>query len=95
MIPEMGPAHFWDSIDMNEKLREVFAQSLGIALQQVTDELTYATIPEWDSVAHMALVSAIEEAFDVMLSAEEVIDISSFSKAQEIVERYVPPKTKQ
>jgi acyl carrier protein len=37
----------------------------------------------------MALIAAIEEGFDIMLDAEDVINMSSFSKAKEIVTRYL------
>jgi acyl carrier protein len=36
----------------------------------------------------MTLVAEIEATFDIMLSSEEVIDLSSFDKAREIVIRH-------
>ena len=54
-------------------------------LEDIRDDLQYATIPQWDSVAHMTLIAAIEEGFDIMIDAEDVIDMSSFAKAKEIV----------
>ena len=74
---------------MEEKLREVFSQVLGMDASQVTDELQYAVAEGWDSVAHMSLIAAIEEAFDIMIDAEDVIDMSSFKKARDIVAKYL------
>lgn len=71
-----------------QKLREIFAESLGIELFQVTDELTYNTIPEWDSIAHMALISDIDDQFDTMLDTDDVLDMSTFAKAKEILTKY-------
>ena len=74
---------------MNEqKLKEVFVGALGIDESQVTDELTYNGIPEWDSVAHMALVAEIDDTFDTMLDTDDVLDLSSFAKAKEILAKY-------
>lgn len=74
---------------MNEqKLREIFAESLGIDLATVTDDLTYNGIPEWDSIAHMALISEIDDQFDTMLDTDDVLDMSSFAKAKEILTKY-------
>lgn len=70
------------------KLIEVFSDSLGVDISLISDGLTYNSIPEWDSIAHMALVAAIEEAFDIMIDTEDVIDMSSFVKAKEIVRKY-------
>ena len=74
---------------MNDTLKKVFSTSLGVALEMVTDDLAYADAPEWDSVAHIALIAAIEEAFDIMIDAEDVIDMSSFAKAKQIVYKYL------
>ncbi|KGR86915.1 acyl carrier protein [Lysinibacillus boronitolerans] len=71
-----------------EKLQQIFAQSLEIDAIHVVDELTYNSIPEWDSVAHMALVAEIEDQFDVMLDTDDVLDMSSFAKAKEILAKY-------
>ena len=71
-----------------QKLRGIFAESLGIDISQVTDELAYNTIPEWDSIAHMALISEIDEAFDTMLDTDDVLDMSTFAKAKEILTKY-------
>ncbi|EKD99186.1 MAG: hypothetical protein ACD_23C00090G0010 [uncultured bacterium] len=74
---------------MENKLKSIFAENLGIDESIVVDSLRYAEIPQWDSVAHMALVAAIEEGFDIMIDTEDVIDMSSFEKAKQIVAKYL------
>lgn len=74
---------------MESKLKNIFAESLGIDESIVTDSLRYGEIPQWDSVAHMALVAAIEEGFDIMIETEDVIDMSSFEKAKQIATKYL------
>lgn len=71
-----------------QKLREIFAEALGIDKSLVTDELAYNTIPEWDSIAHMALISEIDDTFDTMLDTDDVLDMSTFAKAKEILVKY-------
>ncbi|WP_037287240.1 acyl carrier protein [Saccharibacillus sacchari] len=73
---------------MEQKLRTIFAESLEIPEERVKDELEYNTLPEWDSISHMSLIAAIEDSFDIMLDTEDVIDMSSFGKAKEIVAKY-------
>ena len=74
---------------MNEqKLKSIFAEALEIDESQVTGELTYNSIAEWDSVAHMALVAEIDDQFDIMLDTDDVLDMSSFAKAKEILAKY-------
>jgi acyl carrier protein len=74
---------------MNEaRLKDCFHQALGIPSDQVTDELSYNSIKAWDSVGHMALVAAIEGAFDIMLDTDDILGMSSVAKARETVARY-------
>lgn len=71
-----------------EKLIATFAETLEIERTQVVDELTYNSIKQWDSVAHMALVAALEETFDIMLDTDDIIDMSSVAKARDILGKY-------
>ncbi len=71
-----------------EKLRGCFVQALGLAPEAVTDGLSYNTIREWDSVGHMTLMNEIETAFDLMLDTDDIIDLSSFAKAREVLAKY-------
>ncbi|GLQ88544.1 acyl carrier protein [Dyella flagellata] len=74
--------------DNNDKLHQVFADSLNIDRKRITDSLGYNTIPEWDSVAHMALIAALENDFDIMLDTDDIVDMSSVAKAREILSKY-------
>ncbi|MFN4770214.1 MAG: acyl carrier protein [Candidatus Kapaibacterium sp.] len=71
-----------------ERLQSAFANALGIDAARINDELAYQQIPEWDSIAHMVLISEIEQEFDISLDTDEVIDLSSFAKAKEILSKY-------
>jgi acyl carrier protein len=71
-----------------EKLKNAFKESLGVDDSIIVDTLAYQSIPEWDSISHMVLISQIEEAFDITIETEDVIDLSSFAKAREIVSKY-------
>lgn len=75
-------------MDNNLRLHNIFVDCLEIKPSLVKDELTYNSIPEWDSVAHMALVAEIEDQFDIMLDTDDVLDMNSFAKAKEILKRY-------
>ncbi|MEJ2793816.1 acyl carrier protein [Iodobacter sp. LRB] len=75
-------------MDNSKKIRQAFAKSLNIDVDTIKDELAYNSIPEWDSIAHMVLVAELENIFDVMLDTDDIIDMSSFAKAKEILAKY-------
>lgn len=72
----------------SKSLKQVFIDTLGLSGDVDVEKLKYRTIPEWDSIAHMQLVMEIEDAFGVMLPTDEVIDLSSFEKAKEILAKH-------
>ncbi len=71
-----------------DKLIRTFAETLQIEAARVTDDLSYNAIAEWDSVGHMALIAALEEAFGVMLDTDDIIDLSSVAQAKTILAKY-------
>ena len=75
-------------MENKEKLTKAFTESLGIEPQLVTDELSYNTIPQWDSTAHMVLIAELENVFDVMLDTDDIIDLSSVAQAKIILQKY-------
>ena len=72
----------------NQKIMEIFARSLGVGEEIISDSLEYNSIPEWDSIAHMTLISELEDGFDIMLDTDDIIDMSSVSKAKEILGKH-------
>lgn len=70
---------------LQERLKSVFVESLGLDGDADVENLKYRDIEEWDSVGHMALVSAIEDEFDVQFDTDQVIDMSSFKVAVDML----------
>lgn len=68
-----------------QELIQAFATALTIPAGEVVDTLSYQGVPQWDSVAHMALVTELETVFDVMLDTDEILALSSVAKTREIL----------
>jgi acyl carrier protein len=71
-----------------EKFIAAFIDGLQIPAEQITDDLKYNAIKEWDSIAHMTLIAALEDQFGIMLDTNDIIDMSSVGKAREILAKY-------
>ncbi len=69
-----------------EKYVNAFVEALEVSADQVAS-LKYQEIPNWDSVGHMGLIAAIEDAFDIMMDTDDIIDLSSFEKGMEILSK--------
>ncbi|MEO3874947.1 acyl carrier protein [Nonomuraea sp. B12E4] len=71
-----------------DRLRAVFRMALNLPADGDVDGLEYRAIPQWDSLAHMALIAAMEDEFSVLIDTDEMIDMSSFAKAAELLEKH-------
>ena len=67
-----------------EKYSQAFCESFEITEGKLAG-LQYQGVETWDSVGHMALIAALEDAFDIMMETDDIIDLSSFEKGQQIL----------
>lgn len=70
-----------------EKYVEAFKTSLDVKEEEM-DGLKYQDVPAWDSVGHMGLVAELEDAFDITMETDDIIEFSSFEKGMEILKKY-------
>jgi acyl carrier protein len=74
---------------MESKLQKAFQIGLDITGKPNYETLVFAKSEGWDSIAHLKLVAAIEQEFGIMLDTKDMLDISSYSIAKEIVKKYI------
>lgn len=70
-----------------EKYNHVFCETLELTEDKLAG-LKYQAVPLWDSVGHMTLVANLEDAFDIMMETDDIIDLSSYEKGKEILKKY-------
>ena len=67
-----------------EKYKNAFKDSLSIKDDDINEKLEYNSIPEWDSIGHMTLMSKLEEfaitqeQLDEVFENQEQIAVSKF-----------------
>jgi acyl carrier protein len=57
---------------MRERALSIIAAVLKVPVSTLTDESSPDTIATWDSLMHLQVVVAIEEAFDVQFEPDEL-----------------------
>lgn len=67
-----------------ETYNKVFCDTLEVEENQL-ENLKYQDVPLWDSVGHMTLVANLEDAFDIMMETDDIIDLSSYANGKEIL----------
>jgi acyl carrier protein len=71
-----------------DQLREAFRTALDLPADAPVDDLKYQDNEKWDSLAHMSLIATIEDEFSIMIDTDDVINMSSFAEAINILGKY-------
>lgn len=55
---------------------------------EIKPETSPNEIPKWDSLRHIALVTAIEDAFSIQLSMDEIMEMQNVRTIQTVLSRH-------
>ena len=64
---------------------EVFASTLGVPADEISDATSPENMPQWDSLQAMNLVVALEEAFNVRLSTKEILSMRTVGLVRKVL----------
>ena len=70
-----------------EKYTKIFTESFEVDAEKAKT-LKYQDVEAWDSIGHMDLIASLEDEFDIMMEADDIIDFNSFEKGMEIMTKY-------
>lgn len=70
------------------KYDEAFIETFEIEKSDLNESLEYQSIRAWDSVGHMALMAALEDAFDIMLEMDDIVEFGSYMTGRETLKKY-------
>ncbi len=71
-----------------ERYSQAFQTALGASEAELGEGYSFAAIDQWDSVAHLTLITELEDAFDVMFEPDDIIHFGSYLNGIEILKRY-------
>jgi acyl carrier protein len=63
---------------MEERLKEIMSQVFDVPKESINNDASPDTIDNWDSINHMNLALALEQAFGISFEAEEIIEMMNF-----------------
>jgi acyl carrier protein len=70
-----------------EKYHNAFCETFEVEPDDLSS-LEYQSIQAWDSVGHMALMAALEDAFQIEMEIDDIIGFSSYVVGKDVLEKY-------
>ena len=71
-----------------DTFNKIFCDVFSVSVDKLNDEFDNTTVEGWDSVHQLSLTSAIEDEFDIMLDAEDILEFTSYDNAKTILAKY-------
>ncbi len=71
-----------------EKLNKIFCDVFSVEESALNSEFNNCTVEGWDSVHQLSLTSAVEDEFDIMLDAEDILEFTSYDNAKTVLAKY-------
>jgi acyl carrier protein len=60
-----------------EKLQEIMATALELPVGAIREDATMDEIEEWDSLGHVHIMVALEQAFDLYMNVDDFAELDS------------------
>ena len=67
------------------RIAEIFQKTFDFPADKVTPQTVPDDVPRWDSLGHISLVSAIQAEFGVELELDEIMEMVSVAKIEEVI----------
>ncbi len=69
------------------RLEETIRTALELEADVDLASISYRDTPAWDSVAHLQLLTAIEEEYELTLEPDELMAMTNYASIRAVVER--------
>jgi acyl carrier protein len=59
------------------RIQGILADALQVPQEQISPELAFGDLPEWDSMGHMEVIMRLEESFGIEVNADTIAGLTS------------------
>ncbi len=71
---------------MEDKIKNILATVMSIDPKDISESRSVDSVDSWDSLRHMMVISALEEAFEIDFDDKEVIELVDYKSLCEAVQ---------
>lgn len=68
-----------------EDFAGLVAEILRLPREKITPDLAFKQADTWDSLTHMDLVAAIEQKYDLLLSGDDIVAMTTVGRIVEVL----------
>jgi len=68
-----------------EKLNQIFCEVYSVEESALNENFVNTNVDTWDSIHQLSMVAAIEEAFDLLIDTEDVLEMTSYDSVKNLL----------
>ena len=77
------------ALDDSQAVEAVFRAILNIEPSVALESIDRDTHSSWDSMTHVAIISALDDEFDLVIESADAVKICSYASCLSILEHYL------
>lgn len=78
-----------DKAELQSQVKEVMASLFGLSPEEIGSETALDSVESWDSLNHVNLMMALEQAFGIRIDTDDALEMLSYDEVCARLERYV------
>lgn len=71
-----------------EKYNRVFKEIFEVGDDVLNGAFTFQAVDSWDSMRHLALISELEDTFELMFETDDILHFGGYKNGIDILKRY-------
>jgi acyl carrier protein len=71
-----------------EKLNKIFTEVFSVEESALGEGFDNKSVESWDSIHQLSLTTAVEDEFDLLFDADDILEFTSYEKAKQVLVKY-------
>lgn len=71
---------------ISEEVNSIIAGILKISVDKMSNDIEMNKVPQWDSVAHLLIITSLEDKFKIQFSIDEISKLNNLNSIYKIIE---------
>ena len=78
--------------EVSDKIFKILSRILKIPLNKIDDNFEMNKVSQWDSVAHLDIISTCEDEFNIQFDASEISKLINLKNINKIIQQKIKEK---
>ena len=73
--------------EINDKILKILSKVLKISTIEIKDDFEMNKVPNWDSVAHLDIITSFEEEFNIQFESNDIPKLVNLKNIKQIIQK--------